>query len=258
MSFRSGSVGVGFQMTLSCAAALTAFSSRSATTPTKSPILTTATSPGISRDRSLVDRDQAGADEGAGIDAGIGRAHHAAMQHAGHAHVVDVNQFAGRLRRQVGARHRLPDDGVGVDGLDLNVVSQLEADGLAGDQFAVADAAVVAAADQAVFDREVFHRKLKPFRGARDQEMPRLGGRLAQGHRRDLDGLAGDGRALIGNPRGIAEYDDDARKGHVEFLGDDLPERGANAGAEIDMAVEGGDRTVGRYLDEGFECALRA
>ena len=48
-SSRSGSVGVGFQLTLSCAAALTAFSSRSAMTPTKSPILTTATSPGICR-----------------------------------------------------------------------------------------------------------------------------------------------------------------------------------------------------------------
>ena len=64
-------------------------------TPTKSPILTTATSPGMSRDRGLVDRDQAGADEGAGIDAGIGRPHHAAVQHAGHAHVVDIN----RVRR---------------------------------------------------------------------------------------------------------------------------------------------------------------
>ena len=75
---------------------------------------------------------------------------------------------------------------------------------------------------------------------------------------RDLDGFAGDGRALIGDARGIAEHDDDARKGHVEFLGDDLSERGANAGAEIDMAVEGGDRTVGRDPDEGFEPAFLA
>ena len=39
---------VCFQVTLSRAAALMAFSSRSATTPTKSPIRTTATRPGIS------------------------------------------------------------------------------------------------------------------------------------------------------------------------------------------------------------------
>ena len=93
----------------------------------------------------------------------------------------------------------------------------------------------------------------QPLRGARHQKMPRLRGRLAQRHRRDLDGLAGDGRALVGNKRGIAEHDDDARKGHVEFFGDDLPERGADAGAEIDMAVEGGDRAVGGDLDEGLE-----
>jgi hypothetical protein len=49
ISFRSGRTGVGFQLTFSRAAALIAFSSRSATMPTKSPILTTATRPSISR-----------------------------------------------------------------------------------------------------------------------------------------------------------------------------------------------------------------
>ena len=105
--------------------------------------------------RSFVDRDQAGADKGAGIDAGIGRPHHAAMQHAGHAYVVNINQFAGRLRRKIDAGHRLPDNGVGIDRLDGNVIGQFEADGLAGNQFAVADAAVVVSADQAVFHDKV-------------------------------------------------------------------------------------------------------
>ena len=72
--------------------------------------------------RTLVDRDQAGADEIAGIDAGIGRPHDAAMQHAGNADVVDVDQFAGRFRRQVDARHRLPDDGIGIDLLHCDIV----------------------------------------------------------------------------------------------------------------------------------------
>ena len=110
--------------------------------------------------RGFVDRDQAGADKSAGIDAGIGRAHHAAMQHAGHAHVVDIDKFAGCLGRKVDARHRLPDDAVGLDGLDLNLVGQFKADDLAADQFAVADAAVMSA-DQAVFDREIFERAVQ-------------------------------------------------------------------------------------------------
>ena len=191
--------------------------------------------------RSLVDRDQAGADKRPGVDAGIGRAHHAAVQHAGHAHIVHIDQFAGRLRRQVGARHRLPDDAVGADRLDLNLVGKFEADGLAANQFAVTDAAVVASANEAVLDGEVFRGQFKPFGCARDQEMPRLRGGVAQGDGRDLDGFAGDGRALIGDLRGIAQYDHDARKGHVEFLGNDLSERGADAGSEIDMPVEGRD-----------------
>ncbi len=88
--------------------------------------------------------------------------------------------------------------------------------------------------------------------------MPSLRRRVAQGDRRDLDSLAGDGRALIGNQRGVAQHHNDTRKGHVEFFGDDLSKGCANAGSEIDMTVEGGDRTVSRDLDEGFERAFRA
>ena len=122
------------------------------------------------------------------------------MEHAGYAYVVNVNQFAGGLRRKVGARHRLADDGVGIDGFYRNIISQFQADVLAGDQFAVADAAVIASADQAVFYREVLQRHFESFGGPRDQELPRLCRRVAQGDRCYLDGLAGDGRTLIGSP----------------------------------------------------------
>ncbi len=214
--------------------------------------------PGNIADRGLLDRDQAGADKRPGIDAGIGWSDHAAVQHAGHAHVVHIDQFAGRFRRKVDARHRLPDDRVGIDRFDLNAISQFEADRLSRDQFAVADAAVIPAAHEPIFDGEFCHGQLKPFRGARHQEMPGLCRGVAQGHGGDLNGFAGDGRALIGNARGIAEHDDDARKGYVEFLGDDLSERGTNAGSEIDMTVEGRDRTVDCYPDKGLEGALLA
>ena len=205
------------------------------------------------RDRGLIHRDQAVADEIADIDAGIGRTHDAAMQHAGHAHVVHVDQFAGRLCRQIDARHGLADDGVGIDRFHGNIIGQFKLDALARDQFAIADAAIVLAADQAVFNDEILDRKLQPFCRARDQKLPRLRRGLAQRHGRDLDRLARDRRALIGDQRGIAQHDDDARKGHVELLGDDLTERGADAGAEIDMAVIGGDRSVGGDPDEGLE-----
>jgi hypothetical protein len=43
----------------------------------------------------------------------------------------------------------------------------------------------------------------------------------------------------------IAEHDDDAREGDIEFFRDDLSERCADACAEIDMTVERADRSVG-------------
>ena len=92
-----------------------------------------------------------------------------------------------------------PTIAVGINRLDDDVLGQFKADGFAGNQFAVADAAVIASADQAVFDDKVLLGKLQPLRGARDQELPRLRCRPAQGYRGDLNGFAGNGRALIGN-----------------------------------------------------------
>ncbi len=92
---RSGSGGHGFQLTFELRRArLIAFSSRSATTPTKSPMRHHRDHAGnVARPRLHRRAIRLCADEGAGIDAGIGRAHHAAVQHAGHAHVVHKDQI---------------------------------------------------------------------------------------------------------------------------------------------------------------------
>ncbi|OIQ65549.1 hypothetical protein GALL_528920 [mine drainage metagenome] len=179
------------------------------------------------------------------------------MQHAGQAHVMNKHKFARRLGRQVRARHRLSDDAVGFGSLDRNLVGEFKADDLLADQFAVADAAVMSA-DQPVLHVEVFDGQFKPLRRPRQQELPRLCGGLAKRHRRYLDGLAGDGRTLIGHARGVAEHHNDAGEGYVEFFGDDLSERRPDACTQVDMAVEGHDRTLGRYPDEGFEFGFAA
>jgi hypothetical protein len=54
------------------------------------------------------------------------------MEHAGQPNIVNINQLAGGLCRKINARHRLPDNGVGIDRLDGDVVGQLKADDLAG------------------------------------------------------------------------------------------------------------------------------
>jgi hypothetical protein len=198
----------------------------------------------------FIDRDQAGADERAGIDASIGWAHHAAVQHAGHADVVHEGELAGRFRRQIDARHGVADDAVVAGRLDLDVIGKLEPDRLVADQLAIADAAIVMPANETVLDLEIGRRKLQPRGRAREQELPRLGRSLAQGNGGDLNRFARDRRALVWHGGGVAEHHDDAGKGHVEFLGDDLAERGANAGTEIDVPVIGVDRAVRRDPDE--------
>src|SRR5206468_11765673 len=111
--------------------------------------------------RGFVDRNQAGADERAGVDPGIGRAHHAAVQHAGYADVVHEGQLARGLGREVDAGHRLADNGVIVDRLDSDVVGKLETNGLSTDQLALADAAIVVPAHEAVFDPEIGGHQLQ-------------------------------------------------------------------------------------------------
>ena len=60
-------------------------------------------------DGGLVHAQQAAADEVACIEAGVGRAHHAAVQHARQAHVVDEDQSAAELVGQIDAWGGLAD-----------------------------------------------------------------------------------------------------------------------------------------------------
>jgi len=57
---------------------------------------------------------------------------------------------------------------------------------------------------------------------------------------------------------GVARAHGDGLQRHVEFFRHDLSERRPNARSEVDMSVEGGDRTIGCYMDEGFDCGVRA
>ena len=147
--------------------------------------------------RGFIHINQAGADKRPRIHAGIGRTHHAAMQHAGHTNVVYINQLASGLCGQVDARHRLPDDAVSADILHRDVIGKFEADVFARQKFAIADAAVILAAHQPVFNRKLGDRQFQPLRRACDQKLPRLCGRVAQGDRRDLDRFARNRRALV-------------------------------------------------------------
>ena len=82
------------------------------------------------------------------------------------------------------------------------------------------------------------------LRCACQQPGPRLGSCGAQRLRMNLDGRAGDGAALVGCAFGVAQHHVDTAQAEVEFLGHDLRQRCAQAGAQVHMAVQRGDAAV--------------
>ena len=81
--------------------------------------------PGQASDGGFVDADQRSPDMVARIEARIGRTHDPAMEHSGHPHVVDIDEAACRLGRQVDARRRSADDAIGGRRLDRRIVRKL-------------------------------------------------------------------------------------------------------------------------------------
>ena len=198
------------------------------------------------RDRRLVHRLQRVADEIARIDAGIRRPHDAAVQHAGHTHVVHEDQLAGGLGGDVDAWDRLADDAVVVGRFQRRLRVDLQLDVAVLQQLGVADAPLrlTAHAHGAVAHVELLDRRLQCRGCLLEQPCARGGRRLAQWHRMDLDRCAGDGRALVGGARGVAEHHVHAGERDIELLGGDLRQRRADAGAEVDVAVQCGDAAV--------------
>jgi hypothetical protein len=191
-------------------------------------------------DGTLVHRFEGVADEVAVVGPGVGRAHHAPVQHAGHAHVVHEHCVAKGLGRDVHTRLRLAHHAVIGHRFDGAVEVQAQLDAAAPQQLAVAHAArgVARHAHLAAIGGEAFHRHVQVTGGFGQQPGTRLGRRLAQRHGVDLDGRAGDGGALVGRAAGVAQHHVHLVHGEVEFVGHDLAERGADAGAQVHMAVQ--------------------
>ncbi len=197
-------------------------------------------------DGGLVHRFERVADEVAMVGPGIGRAHHAAVQHAGHAHVVHENQLAADLGRYVHARHGLPDHGVVGCGLGGRGLGQLQRGVRAGQQFAIGELACRLGRHlhQAgpYLQRIGGHAQAHGSLG--HQPVARLGRCRAQRLGVDLDRGAGNGGALVGRARGVAQHHVHPGQRHVELFGHDLRQRRADARAQVHMAVERGHAAV--------------
>ncbi len=170
--------------------------------------------------------------------------HDASVQHSVEAQVVDEDEAAGGLAGDVDARHRSTDDAVVADRLLHDAAVEAELDATAVEQRAVGDAAAVARMHDAVADGQRVAVRAQRRGRAIDETGAGLRRRDPQRRRVDLDRRARDGGALIGRHRGVAHHHRDPRRRHVEFLGDDLRQRRAEAGAEVDVSVQRDDRAV--------------
>ena len=180
------------------------------------------------------------------IEAGIGRPHHPAMQHARQANIVHIGPAAGCLGWNIDTWPGGPDDPVGRNRLQRRFWIDDQLDIGASDKIAEGQACILACdrPDDPALNNEIFQRKLEPL-GRPAQQIVFCRRRCTlQRFRGNLDGLAGDGRALVGHGGCAAQHHRHAFKWNVEFFCDDLGKRCADAGSQIHMTVERGDATV--------------
>ena len=205
---------------------------------------------GNAADRRLVDALQRRSDRR--------RPYHAAVQHAGHAEVLHVGEFAGHLVRNVDARDRGADDleVFRVLGLRRLGVVDRERKGLAADQLAIADG-FAAAADGPGGDRELVRLDAELRRREIEQRTSRHRRGVANLHAADLDREAAECRPLIRRQRRVALDDLNPVERHVELVGHDLRQRGAHAGAEIDLAGIDGHHAGGIDGEKGIDRSER-
>ena len=209
------------------------------------------------------------------VRTGIRWAHHATVQHAGHTHVVHEDELAHRLGRDVDARRGSADHTVVFRRLDRRVVVEVKHRVLRPDQLAIADARASAfhgirrTARPGPVDRSGFQphpslarfqcvdAALQTFGGLRHQPSTRLRRGQPQGYGVNLQRGTGDGGALIRSERGVAQHHVDCREVDVEFFGNDLRQRGADARAQVDVAVEGRHAAVAPHGDQYLDTFRR-
>ena len=205
-------------------------------------------------DRRLVHRQQGVADEVAMVGTHIRRAHHAAMQHAGHAHVVHKQGLAGDFGRYVQALHRLANEPVFGSGFERCAQRQAEGHMLTCQHIGIAALAcgVGAQHDHTGLHVHVGRRSTQALGRTLEQPSPGLCGTRAQGGGVHLQRCAGNGRPLVRCQGGAAQHHMHIGQGHIQFFGHHLRQRGADARAQIHMAMQGGDAAVVPHGEQNF------
>ena len=111
--------------------------------------------------------------------------------------------------------------------------------------------------DGAVAHRQAGRGDTELRRGSRDEDIARFGAREAQRGAALLHGKAAGGLPFVRRTRGVAADDLDALKIHVELVGRDLRQRGADPLPELDLSGEDRHRAVRIDPEPGVEHAIR-
>ena len=182
-----------------------------------------ATQAGDLGDRSCVRFEQRVADEVAVVGAGVWRPDDPAMQHARNTLVVNEDQLAGGLGRNVQPRHRAADDSV----ISRVLYRRIE--------------------------RQCQYHMVVSLQAVPVEPGPGLRRSRAQRHGMHLNRRAGDRGALVGCGRRVAQQHLHARQIDAQFFGDDLRQRGGQAGAQVDMAVQPRDAAVVAHSQQNLD-----
>ena len=184
------------------------------------------------------------ANEAATVGTGIRRAHHPTMQHAGHAHVVHINQIGEHLGRDVHARQALPHPLVLVWCFERRIALQVHFDDLVFQQLSPWQGGLLGVKQAPLFELHLGISHTPTLSGLVNQPKPGLGRCCTQWRSMHLDGCTGDGCALVGRHIGQAHHHLHLIRVGAQLLGHQLRQGGAQTGAQIDMTVQGRDAAV--------------
>ena len=136
------------------------------------------------RDRAFIHRQQAAAQRRAAVGAYVWRAHHAAMQHAGQAQVVDVGQPTADLGRNIDPGHGAAHIVVLPFAVQLHVFIQHHVQILPTRQLRIAQRSPWVPGHKYLprRRRQLFGRQFEGFGRQRRQQVPHLRRRLPQRH----------------------------------------------------------------------------
>ena len=192
------------------------------------------------------------ANESTAVGARIGWSHDPAMQHAGHAHIVDIDQIRKHLGGDVHTRQALTHPLMVIRWCQLGVGLQGQIDRLVFEQGCPRQAAVWGTEDFTVLKLHLAWGQGPALGGLSDQPLAGLRRRSSQRRGMDLNRGAGNRGPLVGRHRGHTHQDMDFGRIGVKFFSHQLGQGGAQTGAQIHMAMQSGDAAVVPHGQQTF------